>query len=340
MIELNELRDAAQKAFPADQLVPDRDKSWELIAEMGWLMVRTPEDAGGLGLGRDASTAIHLEMGRVLSGAPVLPALLAIEAIGASETLADQADWIERTCAGEFVTLNLARGTVEQTADGSLSGTLPAVPDADMASHVLLCIRGLATLVPLDAAGVMVSEREIWDRSRRLFEVTLNDYQPDPALLVAKGGKAHDIAMHLQEELLLGIAADCLGGANAALDMTVEYLKTRKQFDRPLAMFQALKHRCADLKARIGSAEALLWSRSGNAAATATDLGALKTLAGEVYEFVTEEAIQLHGGIGLTEEHQCHLFMKRAMLNLVLGGTPDEWHEAAGRQALAEIAGA
>jgi alkylation response protein AidB-like acyl-CoA dehydrogenase len=101
-----------------------------------------------------------------------------------------------------------------------------------------------------------------------------------------------------------------------------------------------LKHRCADLKTQIVSTEALLWERAADASATTAELGALKTLAAEVYQFVTEEMIQLHGGIGLTEEHQSHLFMKRAMLSLALGGMPDEWYEAAGRQAMETIAAA
>jgi alkylation response protein AidB-like acyl-CoA dehydrogenase len=117
--------------------------------------------------------------------------------------------------------------------------------------------------------------------------------------------------------------------------MTVDYLKTRKQFDRPIAMFQALKHRCADLKTRIVSAEALLWARAGDVGASAVQLGALKALACEVFRFTAEEAIQLHGGIGLTEEHNCHLFMKRAELNRWLGGSADRLNEAAGRAALA-----
>ncbi|HMO67566.1 MAG TPA: acyl-CoA dehydrogenase family protein [Novosphingobium sp.] len=117
--------------------------------------------------------------------------------------------------------------------------------------------------------------------------------------------------------------------------MTIEYLGMRKQFDRPLAMFQALKHRCADLKTRIVAAEALLWNRANAADATATDLGALKSHAAQVYQLVTEEAIQLHGGIGLTEEYQIHLFMKRALLNAQLCGGTEHWQEKAGRQALA-----
>lgn len=338
MIELNELRDAAQKAFPADQLAPSRDESWKLIAEMGWLMMPLPEEAGGLGLGRDATTAIHFEMGRVLSSAPLVPALLTVQALASSQCLTDREGWIERTCSGEFVTLNLLPGDVALADNGALSGTLPAVPDADMASHILVFVKGLSVLVPLDDEGVAITERKLWDESRRLFDVTLAHVAVNEDLVIARDETSHDIANRLHGELLLALAADSLGGASAALEMTVEYLKTRKQFARPLAMFQALKHRCADLKTQISGAEALMWSRAVDSEASVTDLGTLKSLAADTYQVVTEEAIQLHGGIGLTDEHQCHLFMKRAMLNLSLGGSGDDLKEQAGRQVLASIA--
>jgi alkylation response protein AidB-like acyl-CoA dehydrogenase len=339
-IERSELHDAAQKAFPADALKPAREAAWPLIAEMGWLLLPLPEDAGGLGLGRDASAAIHYELGKVLSTAPLIPALLAVQALGLAEELPDQASWIERATTGELITLNLLPAQVELTSSGSiwLNGTLPCVPDADLASHVLVIARGIAALVPVDAEGVTVSERALWDESRRLFDVTLHNHHVSPELVVARGDAVHGIAERLHGELQLALAADCLGGAAAALAMTVEYLKTRKQFDRPLAMFQALKHRCADLQIRVVAAEALLWKRATDAEATVIDLGAIKALASDVFRLVAEEAIQLHGGIGLTEEHPIHLFMKRAMLNLQLGGSLDLWRERVGRQALAAYA--
>jgi len=334
-IERSELHDAAQKAFPADALKPAREASWPLIAEMGWLLLPLPEDAGGLGLGRDASAAIHFELGKVLSTAPLIPALQAVQALASAEGLSDQADWIEKATTGELITTSLLPGGVT-AANGTLSGTLTAVPDADLAGHVLVLAPGLAVLVPTDGSGVTLAEKPLWDESRRLFDVTL-DYVATN-LVVAEGPAADALATRLSGELSLALAADSLGGANAALEMSVEYLKTRKQFDRPLAMFQALKHRCADLKVLVAGTEALLWSRAVDAEASTTDLGALKALASDVYRVVAEEAIQLHGGIGLTEEHPIHLFMKRAMLNLQLGGSTDHWREAAGRQALAAFA--
>ncbi len=339
MIERSELHDAAQKAFPHDALKPDRAESWKLIAEMGWLMLPLPEDAGGLGLGRDSAAAIHFELGRALCTAPVIPAMLTVQALGASETLEDRESWIERACGGEFIAINL-RGGGDVTATGdTLTGTLPAVADADMASHVLVFAKGLAALVPLDAAGVTVSERPLWDESRRLFDVTLSGHAVEPALVVARGDASHRLAIRLQAELLFALAADSLGGATTILELTIEYLKTRNQFDRPLGMFQALQHRCADLKVMLGAAEALLWSEAVKPDATLAQAGGLKAHATEVYRFVCEEAIQLHGGIGLTDEIYCHLFMKRANLNVQLGGDADHWREALGREVLAALAG-
>ena len=341
MIELSELHDAAQKAFPRDALRPDRDQSWKLIAEMGWLMLPLAEDKGGLGLGRDAAAAIHFELGRVLCPAPLIPAMAAVQALGQADSLADQAGWIERACAGEFITLSLSRdlsaGALTASGD-TLNGTLPAVADADMASHVLIFADGLAALVPLNAAGVTVSERKLWDESRRLSDVTLANVAIDAALVLARGDAARALAQSTHAELLFALAADSLGGANGLLEQTVDYLKTRKQFDRPLAMFQALKHRSADLKIMIGAAEALLWSRATQADATLAQIGGTKAHAVEVYRFVSEESIQLHGGIGLTEEYYCHLFMKRANLNVQLAGDADQWREAVGREALAAYA--
>jgi alkylation response protein AidB-like acyl-CoA dehydrogenase len=339
MIELSELTDAAQKAFPADQLIPPRDASWKLIAEMGWLMITLAEDQGGLGLGRDAAVALHFENGRVLQSAPLIPALLGLQGIAASDSLADKDGWIERICGGEYVPLHMLPSAVTAGADGTLTGGISGVFEADMASHVLAGVAGGYFLIPLSASGVSINERPLWDQSRRIFDVELSGYQPDPALLVAEGAAVKLLHDRISPTAQLALAADALGGANAALTMTVEYLKMRRQFDRPLAMFQALKHRCADLKALIVAAEALLWARAIDDDVSATDLGALKAHCCDVYRVVTEEAIQLHGGIGLTEEHQCHLFMKRAMLNLQLCGSIDHWREAAGRAALESLAG-
>lgn len=342
-----ELQDSARRMFGEAGLAPDRKQIWSLISEMGWLGLAAPEDLGGLGQGRDALGVLYLELGRVLAPGPVIPALLAVDALSRAALLADREAWIERLVAGEVVSASLKGGALQiSVADAGgyvVSGQLSAVPDADEAGHVLAWSEDgdFCALVPLQQANVAIEPRATWDQSRRLFDVTFRGAKLSADLVLARGDAAADIVRDLQAHLLLALAADCVGGASAALEMTVEYLLTRKQFGRPLAMFQALKHRCADLKTQIAAAEALFWTvaedRTAGAQHPVLEAAGLKSYAAEVFHAVAEEAIQLHGGIGLTAEHPCHLFLKRALLNQALAGGGDAWEAAVGADALERL---
>ena len=297
-------------------------------------MIDLPEAQGGLGLGSAATASILFEQGRVLASAPLIPALIGLQIIAACPALPDQQGWLERICGGDYVPLQLLPVQLAESADGALTGTISGLFEADMARHIIVGTADRYLLIPTDAPGVAVAERPVWDKSRRLFDVTLTDYLPDLALALANGEAAKAVHDRVSPLAQLALAADALGGANAIFEMTVDYLKMRKQFDRPLAMLQALKHRAADLKVKLASAEALLWARAGQGDVTPTQMGAMKALAVQTYVDVAEEAIQLHGGIGLTQEHPCHRFLKRAMLNRMLCGGVDHWDEVRGREIL------
>ncbi|CAN7329351.1 acyl-CoA/acyl-ACP dehydrogenase [Phenylobacterium sp. LjRoot219] len=339
-----ELQDSARRMFGEAGLAPDRKQIWSLISEMGWLGLAAPEELGGLGQGRDALGVLYLELGRVLAPGPVIPALLAVDAVSRGDLLANRAAWIERLVGGEVVTASLKGGALEITvADAggyTVGGMLSAVPDADEASHIVAWSDDgdLCALVPLQQPGVVVTPRAVWDQSRRLFDVSFRGAKLSADTVLTRGDAAADLVRDLQAHLLLALAADCVGGASAALEMTVEYLQTRKQFGRPLAMFQALKHRCADLKTMISAAEALFWAvaeeRTTGAQHPVLEAAGLKSYAASVFHAVAEEVIQLHGGIGLTAEHPCHLFLKRALLNEALTGGGDAWDAAVGADAL------
>ena len=313
-----ELSDAVRGAFSDLELAPTADTSWPLIADMGLLMTGVSETQGGLGLAPDAVAAIHVELGRALVPGPGIAQFAVIGALAAG----GQDELLGAAMAGTVVTTAL----LPDAGDGIARG----VPDADRASHLLTIASDRMALVPL--AGTTIVMRQTWDRTRRLFDVT----PVADGVLLAEGVAAARLEAQLTAGIHLALAADSIGGADAALAMTVEYLKTRRQFDRPLAMFQALKHRCADLKTHLSAAEALLWSVAADA--TPASAAALKSHSCAAYLEVAEEAIQLHGGIGLTMEHPCHLFLKRAMLNAVLGGDGDALDEAAGRTVLANAA--
>ncbi|MDQ4420334.1 acyl-CoA dehydrogenase family protein [Sphingobium sp. DEHP117] len=336
MIDFSELVDVARKMFPADQLAPERDRAWGLATEMGWGMIRVPEAYGGLQLGRAASTAIHYELGRVLSRMPMIPAQLGVLAVAAS-SMPDRGALLERMMGGEYISVPLLDPRIH-ASDGTISGSLHGVPDADMATHVLVDAANRIGLVSLAADGVALVERETWDATRRMFDILLHDVRLDSGMIMAEGAHASAIRAELGVEMHLALAADSLGGATAALEMSTEYLKTRQQFGRPLAMFQALKHRCADLKKEIALGDALLRATAADKQAGMVAAGALKSFAARIYRDVAEEAIQLHGGIGLTIEMPVHLFLKRAMLNCELGGCEDIWAERAGREMLARTA--
>jgi alkylation response protein AidB-like acyl-CoA dehydrogenase len=281
-----------------------------------------PEEQGGLGLGREATGVIHTELGRALVPGPAIAQMLVIEALSAANNVAERDDLLARAIGGEVMTASLA--------GAASAGVLRCVPDADRASHVLVLEPGRATLAPMD--GAEINPRDTWDKTRRLFDVRLAG---NPGgLILAEGEAATALAERLEAQLLFALAGDSLGGADAILELTIDYLKLRHQFGRPLALFQALKHRVANMKTWLAASEALFWSRAADPAAGLAELGALKAHATSVYRIIAEDAVQLHGGIGLTMEHHCHLFLKRAMLNCALGGDSDHWEEQAGRQAL------
>jgi alkylation response protein AidB-like acyl-CoA dehydrogenase len=320
-MDRNELLDSARKAFGANGLVPDVAGSWTQLTDMGWFMMTVPETQGGLGLGREAAGVIHYELGRALVPGSAIAQMLVIEALAA----AGQDALLARAMGGEVMTISLAPPHAGENVS--------AVLDADKASHLLVDQVDFVRLIPLDQCRM--TARTAWDETRRLFDVELPP--GDRGVLIAEGTAAWELSDHLQAQLLFALSADSLGGAEAALLMTTDYLKTRRQFDRPLAMFQALKHRVADLKIAHSAAAALLWSRATRTAKLA-EMGALKAHCTTVYRDTAEEAIQLHGGIGLTQEHPCHLFLKRAFLNCALGGDADHWEEQAGRAVMEKLA--
>jgi len=317
MIDRRELQDAVRKAFGEGAVAPDAGQSWAQITEFGALMMAVPEELGGLGLGREAEGVVHTEFGRALVPGPAIAQMMVITALAAADALPGRSDLLARAISGEVMTTSL-----------TLTDSCSAVPDADQASHILVVGQDRIALHPASVAPVM---RTTWDETRRLFDVTPLGTD---GLTLAEGAAAGALADRLHGQLLLALAADSLGGAAAILALTIEYLKTRRQFDRPLALFQALKHRVADLKIALETTEALFWARATGDSSLA-ELGALKALATTTYVTIAEEAIQLHGGIGLTSEYYCHLFLKRALLNAALGGDADHWHEVAGRAALA-----
>ncbi len=339
--ELQALRDSARQVVAGLGMGADERSAWQQVAELGWLMVGVPEELGGLGMGLSGACALHRELGRGVAPVPLLPALLSMEALRRS-TLPDREERLEQLCAGaDYIAAPLGRSelVLEQAPGGKalLNGIVHAVPSADSASHVLLWT-GAADqilLLPVTQPGIELCHRQTWDTSRRLFELRLSQVAASDETVIATGAAASELVESLLIWRDFALAAEAVGGAGALLEQTVEYLETRRQFGRPLALFQALKHRCADLKTLFEAADALLQDGLARAAGETAATGfspaarqaglAARQLAGEAYARVAEEALQLHGGIGMTAEHDCHRYLKRAMLDEQLGRGVDQY---------------
>lgn len=315
----NELRDSARQVLQGLGAPAAEDAIGQQIVDLGWLLTAVPEELGGLGLGVQGACVLHAELGRGLAGAPFLPTMLAIDAVVASDC-ADKEKWLERLTTSLAITAPLVESAVT-VKDGALSGVLSAVQSADTATHVLAIAWDHVVLAPL--AGAQVTSRATWDETRRLFDVRFDGAKIDPSLVLARGDAARALGQRLSAHRDFALAADSAGGAAALLELTVDYLKTRRQFGRPIGMFQALQHRCADLKSQVSAAEALLKDQLAAENATLAAQKA-KQLACTVYAWVAEEAIQLHGGIAMTAEHVCHHYVKRALLNEHLGAPADQ----------------
>lgn len=327
---LVELVESARQVIAGVGTPAYEQETWPVIVELGWLLASVPESLDGLGLGVKGACMLHSELGRGLSQAPFLPAMMALDAICQSD-LAEKPAWVERLTTGEFATASLVEPELGLAGTGALknafTGLVPAVQSADRASHVLVWSgeAGCVALVPLAQAGVEVIERPTWDITRRLFDLRFSQVVPEEQLVLASGSAAASLIARMQTLRDFALAADSVGAGKALLDMTVDHLLTRRQFGRPLALFQALKHRCADLKTGLAAAEALLndslaqlGDRIGDPESS-LDGRKAKYLACSTFSRVAEEALQLHGGIGMAAEHPCHYFLKRAMLNEHLG---------------------
>lgn len=330
---LNELRDSARQVIDGTEAPASEATVWPLTVELGWLLTTVPEQLDGLGMGIQEVCALHSELGRGLVEAPFLTASLVVDALCQSD-LDNKAELVARFAMGECATCSLTVPSVATDNSGeTLSGLQSAVLSADTASHVLVWTgeRDCVALVALEQPGVTVTRRETWDVTRRLFDVDFDQVDLSQETVLAEGDAAETLIARIETARDFALAADAIGGGTALLEQTVEYLNTRKQFGRPLALFQALKHRCADMKTLLAGAEALLADsliRVGDdlaSDAAIVQARKVKYLACSAFAQVAEEALQLHGGIGMAVEHPCHLYLKRAMLNEQLGEAEDDY---------------
>lgn len=323
---------------------------WQRIgAELGWCGVAIPEEHGGLGLGPVTLALIQEQAGRRLLCAPFY-GTVCVAGSGLMEVGSEAAReaYLPRLAAGELRIavplsgtdewLRVARG-VRARAQGDgwvLDGPVPRQLDAAGADllFVFAAIEGGGLglfAVEAKAAGVAIQPRETWDATRRFADVTLRGVRAqmrvdDPERIEHGMARAAALAR-------LYLAAEQLGGAQQCLDLTVAYTLGRKQFGRPVAGFQAVKHRCAEMMVRIEALRSAVYGAAALAAGEASPErvaleGAMaKQLASDTFFWCAQEAIQLHGGVGFTWEYDPQLYFKRAQASSHWLGSAEELRE-------------
>jgi alkylation response protein AidB-like acyl-CoA dehydrogenase len=315
---------------------------WSRAASLGWLGFGIPEQYGGLGLGCHGLAILHSELGRQAAPGPYIPTLSAAQVIVEHGSEAVRTAWLPRIVSGEVnaavpATIPLPLSTAPLTWSGAgVSGALRCLGARD-ATFALVPAGDAWVIVEL--AGAEVSATPLWDRTRDVIDIRLQDAKPVAILQDREG-----VSGALLRAMALATATDSRGGARSITERTIAYMKTREQFGQPIAGFQALKHRAADLATKLAVMDEMVAHAVHKTAEDEPDADIWASLAKaettEAYVFIATDCVQLHGGVGFTWDYDPQIFLKRARLNEVLVmPNPDLHDRAAAGLAAATRAG-
>jgi alkylation response protein AidB-like acyl-CoA dehydrogenase len=354
--EQDELR-ATVRRFLADQapssfvraMIDDprgfTDSQWSSLASLGWLGLLVPEAAGGAGRGLVDVVVVQEEMGRLPMPGPFFSsavcATLAGRALGESELLADLASGARRGTLAmeEFGSGDpLSRITTRATPDGTgwvLDGLKPTVLDGHTADFAVVVARcepqgGLAAFVVDSPEGSLVPSLDVTRKVARL------ELSSRPGRRIGPPGDQTALLARVNDDIAVALCAETVGSCERALQMAIDYAKTRVQFDRPIATFQVIKHKIVDMLhqlelCRVGTHYAA-WTSDVDDPQREAAAAMAKGFVGEAANAVTADNIQIHGGVGFTWDVDCHLLFRRVKQDDVLFGN-QAWH----RERLADL---
>ena len=310
---------------------------WQRMVELGWSGIAVPEAYGGMGLGLTELGLVLEECGRNLVAQPLLAsavlgggALLAAGSDAQKQALLPELARGERLLALAFEeTPRFAPYTIETRARRKgagfvLEGSKRFVLDGHVASTLIVAARSSASpgdrqgislfLVDPAQPGVAVERTQLLD-GRNAAEVRLQQVELAPEALVGELERGADVLDRVIDRATIALSAELLGVVSQAYETTLEYLKTRVQFDVPIGSFQALQHRAVDIFCELELCKSVVMDALAAADAERPELAqmasAAKARLTDASRLITREAIQLHGGIGMTDEHDIGFYLKR-----------------------------
>lgn len=323
----------------------DRDW-WRRAAELGWTAMLVPEKLGGGTISGSPMADLAIiagECGRACAPGPLTTTSAVLTGLlGAGERYTDT---IAAILSGDTIAawalyepgagLRVAELQTTAVPDGDgfrLTGVKDRVESGDQADVFLVTAAGpeglVQLLVPADAAGVSVTSRRSFDFVRHAADVVFADVAVDSAAIVAHGPAASTAVENQLQVAATLAAAEMAGATERAFEQTKQWLFDRYTFGRPLASYQALKHRMANNKTWLEACHGIAWAAASSfdhdPTATAELVGAAKSYIGAKAPEIVQDCVQLHGGIGVTWEHDMHLYLRRVTFDRALYGTPEE----------------
>ncbi len=284
---------------------------WDELRNLGWLGLHVPEEHGGSGYGLEELAVVAEEMGRAVAPGPFTPTVIASAVLVAAGDDATKKQFLPGLADGSVVGAVALRGSVE-VSGGKASGSLPAVLGGGLA-QVLVVPAGDDVAVIEVGDGVAVEVPANLDPSRRTAKVTVDG----AAATVLSGARRA-----LTDLARVILSAEAVGVAREATELAAAYAKEREQFGRPIAMFQAVKHHCANMAVATELATSATWD-AARAAQTGGDqltyaAAVAASLSAPAADLCANLNTQVHGGIAITWEHDAHLYMRRATSLLAL----------------------
>jgi alkylation response protein AidB-like acyl-CoA dehydrogenase len=311
---------------------------WQALVEFGLAGIVVPEEHGGLGLTMLDAALASEALGAAIAPVPFMGVVLGPIALLRGGSAAQQAFWLPKLASGEVMAAAVISEPIAGTrdgagvtaSDGKLTGKALFVPGAMAAGLLIVADAGGGLhLVNGDAAGLRRTLMPGIDETRRLAELTFDSVVAEPL------GGGPELLGALRDAGWVLVAADSLGAAQVMLDKAVAYAKERRQFDRVIGSFQAVKHLCAEMAAELEPCRSLVWyaAYAFDAAPGEASLMAAhaKALTSEVGRFVARTSTEVHGGMGVTDLLGLHFWFKRLGLNRQLLGGPERVREIAAR---------
>jgi alkylation response protein AidB-like acyl-CoA dehydrogenase len=330
---------------------------WRKMADLGWMGLVLPEEYGGMGMEYLDLIILIQEMGRnILPGPYFSTVVLASLPILWAGTDNQKQQLLPRIATGDMIlTMALHEPNARYDAAGVeakaspqgdsfvISGTKLFVENAHIADH-LICVTRTATgaspedgitlfLVDAKTPGI-TCEVVPTMADDKLCEVVFDNVSVPKENMLGQQDKGWDIVARALEHATMAKCAEMVGGAEAVLDMTLEYVKERVQYGRPIGSFQVIQHYCANMWTNVAASRNLLYKVAwdlGEGLPVSAEVAMAKGWINQAYKFVTERAVQCHGAVGLTRDHDVGLYYRRAKAGELAFGDTDFQRELVAR---------